>query len=64
MSEELPVLERLEAFWEQHNQRINTIIGKLCIPAMQTRHPMVIECHRELIDFAAWVDEQFKGIEE
>lgn len=55
--------EKLQVFWEQFNQKLNTIIGKLSVPAMQTRHPMVTECHRELIDLSVWVDEQLEGVE-
>lgn len=50
-------------FWDKHNQRLNTIIGKLSVPAMQQRHPMVVECHRELIDFATWVDEALEHVD-
>jgi hypothetical protein len=65
MADKLPILERrLETFQEQHNQKLNTIIGKISVPAMQTRDPMVMECHRQLIDLAVWVDEQFEGLDE
>lgn len=64
MAEKLPILERLETFQEQLNSKINTLIGKLSVPAMQTRHPMVMECHHELIDLGMWVDEQMEGLDE
>jgi hypothetical protein len=54
----------LEEFWEEHNSKLNTIIGKLSVPAMQTNLPLVKECHRELIDFAGWVDDSLESVSE
>jgi hypothetical protein len=64
MAEKLPILERLETFWEQHNQRLNTIIGKLSVGAAVTREAHTLQSHHDLIDFAHWVDEQMEGLDE
>jgi hypothetical protein len=54
--------EKLDAFWSEHNTKLNTIIGKLSVPAMMGGHPLVKQCHQELIDLAHWVDEQLEAI--
>jgi hypothetical protein len=51
---------RMDEIWEQHNSKVNTIIGKLTA-AMVTRNPLVKEAHQDLIDFAIWFDEQMDG---
>jgi len=51
---------RLDEIWEEHNSKVNTIIGKLTA-ALVTRNPMVKEAHQDLIDFAIWFDEQMDG---
>lgn len=43
--------ERMDEIWEEHNSKVNTIIGKLTA-ALVTRNPMVKEAHQDLIDFA------------
>lgn len=63
-AKKLPILERLETFWEQHNQKLNTIIGKATGPAMRSGDPLAKEVHNDLLDLAIWVDEQFEGIDE
>jgi len=42
--------------WQQHNSKVNTIIGKL---TMARGIPIVKEAHQDLIDFAVWFDEEF-----
>jgi len=51
---------RMDEIWEQHNSKVNTIIGKLT-GVMVTRNPLVKEAHQDLIDFAIWIDEQMEG---
>jgi hypothetical protein len=53
---------KLEKLWEEHNSKINRIIGKLTVPAMQNSAPYVKECHQELIDLANWFDEEMEKI--
>jgi len=60
----LPIIERLETFWEQHNSKLNAIIGKATVPAMRSGDPLAKEVHSDLLDFAHWVDEQFEGMDE
>ena len=62
--EKLPILERLETFWEQHNQQLNAIIGKATVPAMRSGDPLAKEVHQDLLDLAVWVDEQMEGLDE
>lgn len=64
MSAKLPILERLETFWEQFNQKLNTIIGKATVPAMQSGDPLAKEVHHDLLDLATWVDEQMEEVDE
>ncbi len=52
----------LDKVWEEHNSKLNTIIGKLT-GAMVTRNPLVKGAHQDLIDFAIWFDEQMEGVE-
>jgi len=52
--------ERMDEIWEQHNSKVNTIIGKL---TMARGIPIVKEAHQDLIDFAIWFDEQMDGAE-
>jgi hypothetical protein len=54
--------EKVEQFWEEHNAKLNTIIGKITVPAMTLGNAMVKEVHTELLDLAHWVDEQMKSI--
>lgn len=49
---------RMDEIWEQHNSKVNTIIGKL---TMARGIPIVKEAHQDLIDFAIWFDEQMDG---
>jgi len=53
----------IEEFWAEHNKRLNIIIGKVSVPAAQIPHPLLKECHKELIDLGIWVDESLEGIE-
>lgn len=55
---------KLEAFWAQHNERLNTIIGKATVPAMRSGDPLAKEVHQDLLDFAIWVDEQMEEVKE
>ena len=54
--------DKLEKLWGEHNSKINQIIGKLTVPAMQGGNTYVKECHQELIDFAHWFDEQMENL--
>lgn len=51
---------KLEKLWEEHNSKVNSIIGKLTVPAMQGGNTYVRECHQELIDLANWFDEEME----
>ena len=51
----------LEELWEQHNSKVNTLIGKLSVGAAQSGNPLVKEVHKDLIDFAHWFDEQMES---
>lgn len=53
----------LAAFWEEHNSKINTIIGKLTAAKFRG-NLLVDEAHQNLIDFAIWFDEQMEHINE
>ena len=53
---------QLEKLWEEHNSKVNSIIGKLTVPAMSGTTTYVKECHQELIDFAHWFDEEMEKI--
>lgn len=53
----------IEKFWEEHNKRLNTIVGKLSVPAARLQDPLLKECHKELIDLGVWVDESLEEIE-
>jgi hypothetical protein len=55
---------KLEVLWQEHNSKINSVIGKLTVPAMSTfkSDPLLREAHQDLIDFAAWFDEQMEKI--
>ncbi len=54
--------EKLEKLWEEHNSRLNQVIGKLTVPAMQGGNMYVKECHQELIDLANWFDEEMENL--
>lgn len=54
--------EQLEKLWENHNSKINHIIGKLIVPAMSGKDPIVKEAHQNLIDFANWFDEEMEKL--
>jgi hypothetical protein len=54
--------EELDKLWSEHNSKIDQIIGKLTVPAMQSSAPYVKECHQELIDLAHWFDEEMEKI--
>lgn len=47
-------------FYNEVQRRITTMIGKLSVPMMQTRHPLIKEVHQELIEFSHWWDEHFE----
>ncbi len=53
--------KQLEKIWSEHNSKLNSIIGKLTIPAMQGNSPQVKQCHQELVDFANWFDEEMNN---
>ncbi len=55
---------RMDEIWEQHNSKVNTIIGKLSVGAAVTREPHTVQSHKDLIDFANWFDEQMGGTDE
>lgn len=54
----------LNEFWEQHNSKLNTIIGKATVPAMRSGDPLAKEVHQDLLEFAIWVDEQLEALVE
>lgn len=47
--------EQLKGFWEEHNRRLNTIIGKATVPAMRSGDPLAKEVHQDLLEFSIWV---------
>jgi hypothetical protein len=54
--------QQLEELWEAHNSKLDSLIGKLTVPAMQSNVPHVKQCHQELIDLANWFDEEMEKI--
>lgn len=54
--------EQLEAFWEEHKSRMNTIIGKALVPLAMSPHRLGKEVQRDLVNFAIWVDEQLEKL--
>lgn len=53
---------KLETLWEQHNSKLNTLIGKATVPAMRSGDPLAKEVHRDLIELATWFDEQMEQL--
>lgn len=45
-------------FYNEHQERINEMIGKLTVPAL--RDPLVREVHRDLIALSIWFDKNFE----
>lgn len=56
--------DELDKLWGEHNTKINTIIGKLMVPAMNRTDPQVTEAHQDLINFANWFDEEMEKLYE
>lgn len=54
--------ETLETLWEQHNSKLNTIIGKATVPAMRSEDPLAKEVHRDLLELATWFDEEMERL--
>ncbi len=53
----------LEELWEQHNSKVNRMIGELSVGAAQTENTHIKQVHQDLIDFANWFDEQMETID-
>lgn len=49
-------------FYNEHQRRINEMIGKLTVPAR--RDPLVREVHAALIELSNWFDEEFEEKED
>ena len=45
-------------FYNEHQRRIATMIGKLTVPSL--RDPLVKQVHQELIDLSVWFDKEFE----
>lgn len=54
--------DKFDVLWQEHNSKINQIIGKLIVPAMSGKDPIVKEAHQNLIDFANWFDEEMEKL--
>lgn len=52
----------LEAIWEEHNSRVNKLIGKMSVVAARNGG-LAREAHQELIDLSIWFDEQMEEVE-
>lgn len=54
--------KKLEQLWQEHNNRLNGIIGRLTVPAMMKVHPLSTEGHQMLVEFSNWFDEEMEKI--
>jgi hypothetical protein len=54
----MPLNSEFETLWEQHNSKLNTLIGKATVPAMRSGDPLAKEVHRDLLELATWFDEE------
>lgn len=53
---------KLEAFWEENNKKINTAVGKLIVPVMRFNDPLLAQAHQDLINYMNWFDREMESL--